>query len=561
MFDYLREEAAKFYGRVATDDEVGRWYVSEMIEDSRLEVRTAEGLLDYTRVNAKGMYHKPTTIGALGSLDLDYLAEAVAWPNVHTKADLRAAISAAGSRTVGELRDAMKGLGMHPDHIDRAVTALTFNWRTYFDGLRHDLGMSRFEMQGLEDMVAKSARTADMDQIEYITQVMPLAAKGVTDGLDGSMKFALDVMRLAGKGEAGLEEMAKLVTANLHPSGKQALLDSFVMRITGKDGLIEQAMAAGRTAEAQDLNRVLEDLRGGWGQTAEAEFRDLVVRRAGGEAILDPDVERVVRYFSKWMQEVGPLLQAGDVLKDIISKLPVEGASPFHFTQDLFLSTVADSMRIAEKDAIRLANMQTERTVLDRSLNHPMFALYPTSYFYGKVIPETIRFLAKPFGVNTTIGAESFLKVKQMVEMQSLYDDRMSELWDSLGKSAVIGLLSYISPGMPWEDMRVSLPPWVRALGKNGIDFSKMTQAEFATFSPERWVKRFFEAGAEIGDVVGGAVGGLTGGEQQGLQDISQTSVGFGVAASVSPVSGPVQGMELTPVLQDAMSQLQDAFK
>ena len=561
MFDYLHEEASKFYGRVATDDEVGRWYVSEMVEDSRLEVRTPEGLLDYTRVNAKGMYHKPTTVGALGSLDLNYLAEAVAWPNVHTKADLRAAISTAGPRNVGELRDVMKGLGMHPDHIDRAAAALTFNWRTYFDGLRHDLGMSRFEMQGLEDMVAKSARTVDMDPIEYITQVMPLAAKGVTDGLGGSMKFALNAMRLAGKGEAGLEEMAQLVAANLHPSGKQALLDSFIMRITGKDGLIETAMAAGRTAEAQDLNRVLEDLRGGWGQTAESEFRDLVVRRAGGEAILDPDVERVVRYFSKWMQEVGPSLQAGEVLKDIISKLPIEGASPYHFTQDLFLSTVADSMRIAEKDAIRLANMQTERTVLDRSLNHPMFALYPTSYFYGKVIPETIRFLAKPFGINTTVGLESFVKVKQTVELQTLYDDRMSELWDSFGKSAVVGLLSYISPGMPWEDMRVSLPPWVRALGKNGIDFSKMTQAEFATFSPERWVKRFFEAGAEIGDVVGGAVGGLTGGEQQGLQDISQTSVGFGVAASVSPVSGPVQGMELTPVLQDAMSQLQDAFK
>jgi hypothetical protein len=842
MFEHLREQASKRLGRVATDEEVGRDYIAEMVEDSRLEIRTSDGLLNYTKAHAKGSYHMPTDVGELRPLDLDYLAESLGWANVHDAPSLRQMIGPSGKRSMKELQETLRQLDYHPDHIQRSTTALMFNWRDYFDGLRTELGMSTGEMMGIEEMVVNAARSAGMKPVDYITQVMTMTGKNarkagkaatgaqyasegrtVTEaeleamrqrgeailtgdvrsvqkkpvdlqaaidsvaddlyqrtalkewggasysprtgtfieaadpwmyhgtsasivprvkksgiqngtftsdlsdkaiprgpksviyrakrmgnkwsndkfpewqrgraippqnlqiskdggttwenvtkdstvaegpwvsgtgettsisiadaqdpvkfraaldqfvadnaealqkqgnyvgtfrdeklgevqfnvsvatfnradteavqvaggraggaydvstgnglfapklsnmaGVTGDLKYALDVMRLVKKGEAGLNELTALVADHLQPSMKVRLLAAFEERLQGPKGLIAQAMESGDTATSQALNDVLLDLRGGWGLAADKEFRDMVVRRAGGEVIGDPEVERAARYFSKFLQEISPKLTAGEQLKSIVDNIPVEGASPHNFTEGVLQNTLAEGYRMAEKDAIRLAHMDTERSVLNRSLNHPFFALYPTSYMYGKVIPETFRFIGyKPFGVQTGVGALNFYKVQQSVALQSQYDDGMQSLWEGLGKSAVVGLLSYISPSMPWEDMSGRLPPWL-SRGIEGEDLWAMTQAEFDTFSPERWIKHFQRAAGEVGDVgaaaVDAAAGALSPEEQKLSNETQQPAPPVAPTVPLPDFNGPVPGASLAPILGGEMDRLQQVL-
>jgi len=909
MLSYLREEESKRLGRLATDNEVGLRYLTEILDDAMAEDRTPEGMLSYQKQFTKAEYHKPTDIGELRPLGLDGGAASLGLPNVSSAATLRAALGR-GAYTLGDVSDMMKTLGYHPDHIKRFTTALMFNWRDYFDGLASDLGMTRTEMQGVETMIFKAAKLQKMPAVDYLTQVMPMTT---AKGIDSEMKFTLDVMRAAKKGEAGMDQMTKLVTGHLQPSMKARLLDHFLERITGPNGLIETAMAAGDHQTAQSLNQVAEDLRGGWGPTADNQFRDLVIRRAGGETgvagasvaavpegfttnameingglaypaglkregffhattnmpavlrdglkssdelpagtrglgsagdrnmigrtplvqdravaqemadrlkltsqiakgevnydqmldafrpaykeafgdgaeaemqkalaaqapvdtvglgkvseattepgyvyhttgadnatdistdklrpqstryrdeqaawpdggtgkriywnrnakavekfqpegktailrareadvsgltderytgdsfsnkalspnklevlggdgqwhpldefyrvavptatdpkeiwaaahqldsqlpgfkhvtmnpdfetaknwvtedigvvnaavkksfgldvkegmdtskgeldfltkdvrvlapgavreIAEPEVERAARYFSQWMQEVGPQFQAGEVLKGIAQNIPKDGASPYDFTQAAMLHVLSNNLRLTETDAFRLANINPQRTVLERSLNHPFFAMYPSSYFWGKVVPETIRFLAyEPFGIRTGAMLDQYYKVQQSIALQSQYDPRIKDLWDKVGKSAVMGLLSYMSPSFPWEDMKSSLPPWVRAMAKHQ-DFSTMLDSEYNLFNPKRWTDRFLEAAGEAGQAYS-AVNPLTSKQQQQLQQVSATPSTATPTQAAPDLTQPVQGTQLGPTLESQLQQLQQVLR
>ena len=133
-------------------------------------------------------------------------------------------------------------------------------------------------------------------------------------------------------------------------------------------------------------------------------------------ALDDPEVERGVRFFKAFLEHSGPNIQAGEVLRGIVDNMPVEGGTPYHFTQTAIINHLHGQFRVMEKDAIRLSHMQVERNVLDRSLNHPFFAMYPSSYYFDKVIPETLRFLGyKPFGFQSTLGLETAFKVQQTI--------------------------------------------------------------------------------------------------------------------------------------------------
>lgn len=585
VFEHLTDEMTDALGRAPTKSELGLRYFSEMINDSKTAVMTKDGLLSYQDTMRRGGYFDAGEVGQLKPLHLDYGASSLGLPNVRTALDLKEAISR-GVYTTSDVRDIMKQAGYQKANIKRFMDALMFNWEDYFNGLRRELGMSRYEMDGIEDLIAREAQALDLKPVEYLTQVLAMTAKKETAaaraatkaakagapipavdptdglGLTEHMRATLDVMRAAAKGEAGIDEMTKVVANHLHPSMKQTLLDHFMERITGKNGLIEQAMAAGDTKAAQDYNLILEDLKGGWGARAIDEFRDLVIRRAGGEAIgVEPEVERAVAYFSKFVNSLNPKVVAGDMLKDIIDRIPVEGASPYNFTQAVLMDTMAESFRLAEKDAIRLAHMQTERTVLERVMNHPFWAMYPSSYFWGKVIPETFKFIATdPFGMRTSLGAQTYTRVKQSIELQSLYDDRMKALWDRLGKSAVLGLISYTSPAMPWEDMTSYLPPWYRAITRDGIDLMSIYRSEANTIAPDRWVRSPIEAIEEVGDWVSTGVDSLTQGDQNGLEQISIEGATPTTEQAPEGFAGPVTGMDLGPVLAGEMADLQSVL-
>lgn len=722
MLDDLTERMTAELDRVPTREEVGRRYLTEMIDDSRLEVRTPEGLLNYKKVMSKGEYIKPTDVGQIKPLDLEYGVEALGLPNIHSVTDLRLAL--AEKRVfIGDVKDILKANGFHKDAIKRFTKAVTFNWRHYFDDLATELKLTRYEMQGVEDIINRAAKAADMKPVEYLTQVIELADDA---GLDPNVRFIVQTQKAIAKGEAKMDDIVRLASMHLQPSMRNRLVNHFMQALEGTDGLIQKAMdMANATTDpvlkqgfidtSQQLNKVLEGLKGGWGKDAERMYRDLIVRRAGGEVtalgdtlpqpwktgkhametelvrvddivplreidrnvtpkvpgdtahldalaedirvngfkepitvvydpdlgrvmvtdgdhrlaaaqrlglenvpvrvekgsllwrgkpepasrlvgdvgltpggslpdkmppsklgfkpatvILDEEVERGARFFSQYIQSIDPKVLIGNELNAIVDNIPVKGASPFDYSQGLLMNTMAENFRLAEKDAIRLAHIQPDRSVLERSLNHPFFGMYPSSYFWGKVIPETFKFIAlEPFGMKTTMGAMGYLKVQQSIALQSQYDPRMAQLWEDMGKSAVVNLLAYLSPSMPWEEMKSNLPPWARVLAKDGFDLTKMYEAQFRTMSPERWVNHFTEAAGEIGDFASDMIpdepttpvapGGMSIPGQQGLEDIVQQAAPLGGEAPATPQGNipPTKGADLAPVLIDEMTELE----
>lgn len=683
-------------GKVPTDEEVGRHYLSELIADSHRVKLTKEGFLDFSEVMKHGEYHMPVTFGQLRPLDVEYGVRLLDFPNINTVDDLRQALLSSRIHAA-EIVDRFREEGFHPDAIDRFLTNVRFSWRGYFDDLRARLGWTRFQMAAVEDLVSKQARALKMDPVDYLTQVLPMNQRrakilaefetptwepkrpiskvpdevvehtlthgggtfsrsgrelGLTEGyavgwgskglrvpkdseairqgfrevsgvgsprigtwidqdnvvhidpvdvlpsrdqalavayergehsiwdfaaqndipvrttktLDETMQFTGEVLSLLQNGKAGVHEIAALAARYLQPSMQEELLGKFVSWLSDYRKTLKDPEMI------RHITETIEDLKLGWGDTADEIFREMVLWRAGGKALgemppttiskaLDAigadtfgqeyEVERAARFVRLFLEQGDLYKNASTALKAIIDKIPVEGASPYHQTQDLLYHLLMQGFKGAEGDAVRLAEMQTERTVLERSLNHPFFGYYPTSYFWGKVIPETFKFIARePFGINTGAGALTYLRAQQAIALQAQYDPGMEHYWDRFGKSSVYILLSYITPSLPWEDMRVMLPPWARAAAQYGPDARRMLQAQLEMMDPMRYVNLPYRAAKEFGGWLGQSL-------QQGAKEspVPQSESLPGLPTG----GGPAQGgpaATLAPVLSNELEHL-----
>src|SRR4029077_1940408 len=126
--------------------------------------------------------------------------------------------------------------------------------------------------------------------------------------------------------------------------------------------------------------------------------------------------------------------QAADLTD--LSRIPITSATPFNKSQALVVSLLKDKIEQAQQDVFRLAEMQTKRTVLERSINHPLFGLYPASYMWGKVLPEIVKFIAAtPFGLKTGGGLYSALDAQAAIALRREWDPEFDAKIEELGHS------------------------------------------------------------------------------------------------------------------------------
>jgi hypothetical protein len=285
-------------------------------------------------------------------------------------------------------------------------------------------------------------------------------------------------------------------------------------------------------------------------------------RIASGVPDASPEVEAYIQHFTKWVQTaLGPELAErtrGD-LKRLLDAVPTTGASPFNRTQALAVGLLKDKIRSAQTDIFRLAEMSTRRSVLERSLNHPLFGIYPASYMWGKVLPETMKFLAKnPYAATYLIA-----DVQRAIATQREYDPDMEAAMSKIDKSSTAFLLDYLTPSLPWSAQDARTSPFVRDLfAKGGPDVGKIWSDELDTVNPMRWFKLFAETGSEAADAVGSA---LKPKEQappnwQGSLSTLAGQEPTGTGAKPPETHGPVQATGLAPVLQDSMAQLEQTL-
>jgi hypothetical protein len=252
-------------------------------------------------------------------------------------------------------------------------------------------------------------------------------------------------------------------------------------------------------------------------------------------------------------EDLPPEPSAADDILAGIEAMPTNNASPFNRSQALIISLLKNKITDAQADVFRLAEMQTQRTVLERSLNHPLFGLYPASYMWGKVLPETVKFLAKnPYAATYTIAA-----VQRSIAIQREFDRELDDKVGSVDRSAGAFLLDYLTPGLPWSDHSARMSPLVRDIF-GGKDIGTMWRDELSTVSPQRWVGQVVETMNEVPGAINELQSAPGSGfdPEQGLANLT----GGGVTEPVQSgqqINGPVSGSALAPLLQDDLSRLQ----
>ena len=209
---------------------------------------------------------------------------------------------------------------------------------------------------------------------------------------------------------------------------------------------------------------------------------------AGADGVMpvtkvSPDVIRATQMFGKWTNSVlaeglrrgADASQAATLEK--IAGIPTHMAVPYNFTEHKLLETAVASMQDKWHDAYRLQYYSKSRTMLERSINHPMFGIYPSSYMWGKIMPEMIRFMAKsPFGIRTGAAAYSYLDVQKAVALQREFDPELDKKIEDLGHSQAMFALGYMMPSWPWESS-AAWPGWMREFAQEGLDMQARVES------------------------------------------------------------------------------------
>lgn len=129
----------------------------------------------------------------------------------------------------------------------------------------------------------------------------------------------------------------------------------------------------------------------------------------------------------------------------------------------------------------RINYFNPDRGWLERTMNHQFLGLYPLSYMFGKVLPETFRFLFwKPFGaVAPGAGYQAYSKFMEYLGQNGFlpdFEEKGTERPDYLF------FLSQLIPGTP-EDITVGLPGWLRrgmsTISRQGYD--QLTADQFVS--------------------------------------------------------------------------------
>ena len=266
----------------------------------------------------------------------------------------------------------------------------------------------------------------------------------------------------------------------------------------------------------------------------------------------DPSVARASRLFAKMATDSiipnlkGTTGQYDDVLKKF-AMVPRHDAVPYNADEALLFDLATSNMQAKWKDAYRLQYFAQERSMLQRSINHPMFGIYPASYMWGKIAPEMIQFIAqRPFGVRTGAMLDNMLMAQRSVALQREMDPEFDKKIEEVGHNAAFSWLGYMLPTLPW-DINSGFPAWSRALAKQGLTNQNRVDRNEAVEKTDMAIVA-----------------------QKTMEKLNpySTSIPWGARATEAVLgpnefedtkpTGPLTGAEMQPTLQNSMEQLRD---
>jgi hypothetical protein len=248
-----------------------------------------------------------------------------------------------------------------------------------------------------------------------------------------------------------------------------------------------------------------------------------------------PEMEPLFGYYQKHIAaatrrgKLEPELQSA--LDTIMARKP-ERSYGYNGDESTLMDFIQAQSNRAATNARDLIHFRTERSWLERSLNHPYFGMYPLSYTWGHVLPELVEFLVfRPFGVPAPLVAlDSVHHIYQAVMEQQAYDPELRKyLADN---EPALRAIAFLVPGVPW-DLPVNTPLWLRRIAE-GVATQNQRMLDGKTNkdgSPARIDPGKIDVGKIVTDTAGYALNPVRGFENVG------DSIG-GVVSAVGAVGG-----------------------
>ncbi len=177
---------------------------------------------------------------------------------------------------------------------------------------------------------------------------------------------------------------------------------------------------------------------------------------------LDP----IFAYYGKYLKTTTAGVKMSPSVKAILDEItarPVARASAANVDEMGLMNLMLSSADASARNARDLIHFRTNRSWIERSLNHPYFGMYPLSYMWGKVLPELAEFLVnRPFGMRAPMVA--YNTVADIYRAVMLQQENDPELRKYLADNEpALRAIALMVPGVPW-DLPVNAPNWLRRI-------------------------------------------------------------------------------------------------
>jgi hypothetical protein len=242
--------------------------------------------------------------------------------------------------------------------------------------------------------------------------------------------------------------------------------------------------------------------------------------------------------FVPGIQEIGERVARGEKLTPSdVDKIArgLENTMAERSAQELIYSAVTLAYQNAQKQAFKIGYYAQEKSLLERSLNHPYLGLYPTSYMWGKIIPEFSRALFKyqPFtGKPRPLGGAAWAGwVSDQVSMALENSEFGKFLQD---RPEAYFLITNLIPATP-DQIGVSMPAWFRK--------SVLQPLARGKFDPRT-------------DILGIGTEFIGGASNIGVLNVGRQVIGAGQAVSRGLFGSNQRGNETSGLVPDIYNEL-----
>lgn len=284
--------------------------------------------------------------------------------------------------------------------------------------------------------------------------------------------------------------------------------------VANLSSVLKKAKADGAKIRAEYdeiATKAPEEIKYGWDRDVSEHFADEFTKwMATGEA-KNPKMRDAFAYFRnvlvrlfKWSKgqpghKVSPELE--ELFNDLTSpkvaeRMHMANAVPFDATEEALHAVAVQRVADAEDSAFTNVQFRRSRSWLERSINHPYFGIYPSSYMWGKVAPEMIRGLAvNPFGIPIPIltkpvkingievgihgspfaGFTNAQRVQNAVELQKDTDPEFNAAVNDPTNDQMFRNAMMFLPASPWE-APANFSLWTRRVAEYGLEAQQAAQ-------------------------------------------------------------------------------------